>query len=275
MSEQLIALILGLVEGLTEFLPVSSTGHLILFGHALEFTGEKAEAFEVMIQGGAILSVLLLYWRRFIRFAVVPRNADLKSALKAPGLDGVTGWLKLAVVTFPPCVVGLLAHDYITEHLFSPVPVALGLIVGAFALIFAENKTHGSGATVEQLTFRQSLIVGLFQCIALWPGMSRAGWTIVGGMVSGLSRGAAAEFSFIAAVPVILLASGYSLLKHLHAFSPADLQILLIGFVVSFLTAALAITAFMKVLQKISLKPFAYYRIILGLVVFCMLFSRG
>lgn len=127
---------------------------------------------------------------------------------------------------------------------------------------------------MEQITLKQSFLIGVFQCIALWPGMSRAGWTIVGGMVSGLSRGAAAEFSFIAAVPVILLASTYSLVKHYHAFTPSDLQILAIGFLVSFVTAAIAITTFMKVVQKISLKPFAYYRIVLGLVVFLTVIDR-
>lgn len=262
------AIILGIVEGLTEYLPVSSTGHLILFGKLLAFEGDRADSFDIVIQAGAILSVVVLYWRRFLDLF---RGPYTLSAALSPGLSGVAGVAKLAVASIPPSILGVLFHHHIKDFLFHPGPIAWALILGAVAMLFTESKTHGEGSEPESITLKQSFLIGLFQCIALWPGMSRAAWTIMGGMSIGLSRKAAAEFSFLAAVPLILAASGFDLIKNYSRISPEDFSLLLIGMVVSFITALVAIATFIKLVQRVSLRPFAIYRILLGILVLCLL----
>lgn len=262
------AVILGIVEGITEYLPVSSTGHLILFGQILEFQGDRADSFDIVIQAGAILSVVVLYWRRFFNLFRGPYTV---SAALAPGLTGLSGIAKLMAASIPPSILGLLLHKQIKEHLFHSTPIAWGLILGAFAMLITEARTKGSGTETDSITLKQSFLIGLFQCIALWPGMSRAAWTIMGGMTIGLSRRAAAEFSFLAAVPLILAASGFDLLKNYNHFSAADLELLAIGLFVSFVTAIVAVAAFIKLVQRVSLRPFAIYRILLGILVLWML----
>jgi undecaprenyl-diphosphatase len=281
MNDILSVIILGLVEGITEFLPVSSTGHLIISGTLLRFHHKTPVVFEIVIQGAAILSVLLIFWSRWRSlFADMSVNFQALSALRPgearqqlinsvsqTGLFGNAGIAKLIIASTPPAMVGLGLHNYITEYLFSPTPVAVALCSGAVAILWIEWVTNGKGREIDTITYRDALIIGLFQCLALWPGMSRAAWSIVGAMSVGLSRRAAAEFSFLAAVPLILSAAGYELLAKWSTLETGDLFLLALGCAVSFATAALAVTTFLGLLQRFSLRPFAYYRLALAAIV--------
>ena len=202
------AVILGIIEGLTEFIPVSSTGHLIVFGTLLGFVGEKAASFEVFIQLGAILSVVVLYWKRFLRLIPGKTRLPLDSRL-----DGWDGLCRIAVATVPALIAGYLAHGFIKTYLFTPGTVTVALIVGGIGILLAEKHAARNSTSLDSLTLRQALVVGLFQTLSLWPGISRSGATIVGGLVMGLDRKSAAEFSFLIAVPVMIAATGYDLLK--------------------------------------------------------------
>ncbi|MEW5850408.1 MAG: undecaprenyl-diphosphate phosphatase [Myxococcota bacterium] len=257
----LVALVLGVVEGLTEFLPVSSTGHLILAGHALGFKGDAADTFEVAIQSGAMLAVVVLYWRRFWGLVRPPQDS---------GFAGVRGIGLIALTSLPAFVMGALLHGFIKRNLFNPTTVALGLAVGAVAIFVVEAlplkvRTH----SLDELDWRQALGVGLCQCLALWPGMSRSACTILGGMGVGLSRAAAAEFSFFAAVPIICAATALDLYKGIKGglLSAADLPHFSVGLVVSFVSAWLAIKGFIRLVQTTTLRPFALYRIVIAAVV--------
>ncbi len=259
MSEWMKAVLLGLVEGLTEFIPVSSTGHLIITGDLLAFKGNAASTFEVFIQLGAILAVVFLYKERFIGLL------DFK---KKTGLSGMNGLLLLAVTTAPALVVGFLVHSYIKTYLFNPFTVALGLGVGGLIMIVAENRLPVSKINkIDELKPRDALFVGLFQCLAMWPGVSRSGATIVGGMLVGIERKTAAEYSFLAAVPVMCAASIYDLYKSRAFLSASDIPIFLIGFVVSFISAWFAIKFFIRLLGKYTLKPFGWYRVGMALLI--------
>lgn len=263
MDSLLTALIQGLVEGLTEFLPVSSTGHLILSGELLDFTGAKAATFDVGIQLGAILAVVVIYRERFLGL-VRPDPARAFS-----GLRGL--WL-LFVTTLPGGLAGLALHGPIKEYLFGPQTVAWALAVGAVAIFVVEalprrDETEG----LDELTPKLALGVGLFQCLALWPGFSRSAATIMGGMLLGMRRKLAAEYSFIAAVPIMVAATGYDMLKNLDLFSAADLPFLAVGFVVSFLSAWAAVRLFIGLVSRMTLRPFAVYRLILAAMVLIFL----
>jgi undecaprenyl-diphosphatase len=263
MHDILVAIVLGIVEGLTEFLPISSTGHLILAGHVLGFAGEKASTFEVFIQLGAILAVVWLYWRRF---------AALFDFRNGSGLSGSRGLIALAVTTLPALVIGFAAHKAIKEHLFNNFTVALGLGLGGIALILIERWLKDrQGVRLEALNLRQALIIGFCQVLAMWPGVSRSGATIVGGMAQGLDRRAAVEYSFLAAVPVMIAATGYDLMKSLHTLHAADAPMFAVGFVTSFLMAIGAIKLFVRYVQTTDLKPFGWYRIALALVILAIL----
>lgn len=253
------AVILGIVEGLTEFLPVSSTGHLILTGHLLGFTGQKAATFEVVIQLGAILAVVVLYWDRFW---------GLLRPQAGRAFSGIRGLWLLFLTSLPAGLMGLAAHDFIKEHLFGPYTVALALAVGAIAILIVErmNKqphTH----TLDEVTPTLALGIGFFQCLALWPGFSRSAATIMGGMILGARRTVAAEYSFIAAVPIMFAATGYDLLKNMDLFTSADIPFMAVGFVVSFFAAWAAIKGFISLLGKVTLRPFAWYRLVLAPIV--------
>lgn len=260
MPELIVAVILGVVEGLTEFLPVSSTGHLILAGHALGFTGERADIFEVVIQGGAMLAVVGLYWSRL-------------RGLLSKGQAGFSGWRGvglMALTSAPALMLGLLAHKTIKALLFKPFTVALALAVGGVAMLVVERlvpkpRTH----TVDELTWKQALGIGLCQCLALWPGMSRAASTIVGGMALGLSRRAATEYSFLAALPIIAAATGYDLLKGIRdgTLHAEDAGIFAVGVVVSAVSAYAAVRGFVAYVSGRTLLPFGVYRIVLAAVV--------
>ena len=254
------AVILSIVEGLTEFLPVSSTGHLIITGDLLNFTGEKATVFSVFIQLGAILAVVVLYWQRF--WGLLRPRADQKFS----GLRGI--WL-LILTCIPACVMGLLFHDFIKAYLFTPATVAVALIVGAIMMIVVERRDfHPTSTSLDELTPRLAFGIGCFQCLALWPGFSRSASTIMGGMLLGAKRSLAAEYSFIAAVPIMVAATGYDLLKSWHLLSAADAPFFAIGMVGSFLSALLAIKVFIALVSRMTLIPFAIYRLILAPLVY-------
>ncbi len=256
----LITVILGIVEGLTEFIPVSSTGHLIVVGSLLGFAGEKASTFEVAIQLGAILAVPVLYLNRFQRLIPHPKNTKLSSE---SAMDGWSGLWRIAVATLPALLVGYLAHDFIKSRLFTPGTVSWALLVGAIGIIVAERfVSRHIPSSIDTLTLRQAFGIGLFQTLALWPGMSRSAATIIGGMLMGLDRKGAAEFSFLIAVPIMAAASGYDLLKMRGSFSSAELAQFSAGFVISFVVAVVSIASFIRILSRWSLAPFAWYRIV-------------
>jgi undecaprenyl-diphosphatase len=252
-----IAVLLGVVEGLTEFIPVSSTGHLILVGHLLGFVGDKAASFEVAIQLGAILAVVFLYRRRFIE--LIPQRSVPYADSTLKGWSGI--W-RIALATLPALMVGFLARHTIKEQLFTPLAVTWALAVGGVVILLVEKfVSHRHSRSLETLTLEQALGVGLFQVLALWPGTSRAAATIVGGLIVGLERKGAAEFSFLIAVPIMFAATGYELLKMRNLFAPQDLAQVGVGFVVSFLVALIAVKTFVSILSRWSLAPFAWYRI--------------
>ncbi|KAB2952313.1 undecaprenyl-diphosphate phosphatase [Heliorestis acidaminivorans] len=255
----LVALILAIVEGFTEFLPVSSTGHLILLGHLLGFDDERAATFEIFIQLGAILSVLFLYKEKFIDMG----QLFFKQGLKPPK-HGFSV-LHLLAALIPALLLGYLLHGFIKDHLFSEKTVIIGLVVGALLLLVADR--YASKAKVQSfddISLKQAFSVGLFQCLSLWPGFSRSGATISGGILVGLSPKVAAELSFIVAVPIMFAATGYDLLKSYHFLTMADIPIFALGFVVAFFVAWLSIMWFLRFLENVGLAPFAYYRFILA-----------
>jgi undecaprenyl-diphosphatase len=258
------SVILGIVEGVTEFLPISSTGHLIVAGHLLGQTGDVEKTFEIFIQLGAILAVVVLYWERFL---LLFRTDQQKP------FSGLRGWMLLAITSFPAALLGLLAHDAIKTYLFNPTTVAWALLVGGIAIIVIEQlKLKTFTESLDELTVKQALMIGLFQCLSLWPGTSRAASTIVGGLFSGLNRKIAAEYSFLAAVPIMCMATLYDLKKSIHLLHASDLPIFALGFVVSFVSAILAIKFFIQLLQKSTLVPFGVYRVVAGLVFIVLLY---
>lgn len=256
MDNLLTALMLSIVEGVTEFLPVSSSGHLILVGDLLRFTGEKAATFEVVIQLGAIMAVVVLYWKRFL--GLVRPQPHVRFA----GLRGL--WL-LFLTSLPACVAGLLFHSSIKQYLFRPATVLAALVVGALCMIFVERRRHTpSSVSLDELTPAMALGIGCFQCLALWPGFSRSAATIMGGMILGARRALAAEYSFIAAVPIMVAATGYDLLKNFSLFTAADIPFFAVGMTGAFVSALLAVKGFVALLGKMTLVPFAVYRLVLA-----------
>lgn len=265
MSDTVIAIIQGIVEGLTEFLPVSSTGHLILTGEALQFTGPKAHSFEVIIQVGAILAVVVLYFRRFT--GLLADGTSVKR-LFAPGLTGAAGIGKLALATIPALFLGALLHKTIKHYLFAPLPVAAALFVGGVIILMIERGKRGEvGISADEITSKQAFLIGCIQCLAMWPGMSRSGTVIIGAMLLGLHRRAATEFSFLAAVPVLAAAAAKDAKDALPTLSSHDTYLLAIGLITSFVTALLTVKVFTAMVSKMTLIPFGYYRIVLAVVV--------
>lgn len=268
MASVLDGVILGVVEGLTEFLPVSSTGHLILMSRALGLNHESTENFAVMVQFGAILAVAVYYRERVL---------TLVQGALGKHERGRKLLLLLITAFIPAMIVGLLAGDFIAAKLFGARPVAIALIVGGVAMIFAERAAKRVEnypiASLEQATFKDALIVGCIQCLALWPGMSRSMTTIVGAQLRGFSNVAAAEFSFLLALPTLGAATIY---KFFGAYQdmrdePGFLQALFIGNVVSFIVAFIAVWTFIRLVEKVGMTPFGIYRIILGIVVFALI----
>lgn len=267
MHSLFIAFVLGVVEGLTEFLPVSSTGHMIIVGEWLGFTGDKAKTFEVIIQLGSILAVVVMFWRRLfgligIHFGGKPVEHEGKTAGRLK-----LGHILLAMI--PAVVLGLLFHDFI-KSLFAPKNVMYALVVGGFLLLAAEwlKPKKPSAEGLDDITYRQAFMIGCFQCLALWPGFSRSGSTIAGGMLVGVNRYAASEFSFILAVPMMIGASGLDLYKSLHFLTMSDLPMFAVGFATAFVVALIAIKTFLSLIKRISFVPFAIYRFIVAAVVY-------
>ena len=243
------ALILGIVEGLTEFLPVSSTGHLILAADLLDFRGERASVFNLAIQTGAMLAVVWEYRARF--FKIDPQL-----------------YRNLLVAFIPAAILGLALGSLIKSYLFKPVPVALAFIVGGLIILFVEKRKIAFRVeSTQAMTWLDALKVGIAQCFALIPGTSRSGATIIGGMLFGLSRKAATEFSFFLAVPTLIAAGAYDLWKNRELFSGADVPLFAVGLVTSFVTAWLVIRWLIRYVATHDFKPFAWYRIAFGLVV--------
>ena len=262
----LIAIIQGIVEGLTEFLPISSTGHLILSGHLLGFTDERAKTFEIVIQLAAILAVVTLYFHRFLRFIPTRNNNKLM------GFNGINALKTLLITSLPAVIAGFLLHDFVKDQLFRPLTVAVGLFIGGILLIFYDRFVPKPDTNeLDKITGKQALGVGLAQIFSIWPGVSRAASTIVGGSFLKLDRKTAVEYSFFAAVPVMVGATALDLLKSMDNLSASDLPLFILGMAVSYITAMLAITFLLKYVQKHSLAIFGYYRILLAILVLIIL----
>ncbi|MCE5268249.1 MAG: undecaprenyl-diphosphate phosphatase [Planctomycetaceae bacterium] len=268
--QDVLAALMGVVEGLTEFLPISSTGHLVLVGHFSGFENTMpagaAKAFEIIIQLGAILAIVAAYPRRFTGLLRVTDNR---------GFSGLRGIGLLLITTIPASILGLLTHHLIKETLFHPLTVAAALAVGAVWILVTEYwhprpKVEG----VDSLTWREALSIGLFQCLSLWPGMSRAASTILGGMISGVERKTATEYSFFAAVPIMIAATIFELHKSYRDLA-GHFQVVAIGFVVSFVVAWLAVKGFVWFLGQHTLVPFGWYRLALAAVVLWAALTLG
>lgn len=249
------AIILAIIEGITEYLPISSTGHMIIGSSLMGISElEFTKVFEVNIQFGAILSVVVLYWKRFFQ--------------------SFEFYKKLLAAFIPAAIIGFLLNDFIDQLLESVAVVAVMLVLGGIILVFID-KYFENKATKEDITYPDAVKIGLFQCIAMIPGVSRSAASIIGGMFQGLPRKDAAEFSFFLAVPTMFAASGYKLLKAFKAgsltFSANELQLLAIGNIVAFIVAMAAIKFFIGYLQKYGFKVFGYYRIVVGLIILGLL----
>jgi undecaprenyl-diphosphatase len=253
------ALLLGLVEGATEFLPISSTGHLIIVGDLINFLSkEKRDVFEIVIQLGSILSVCWLYHARL--FNVV---RTLKNDVQAQRFA-----LQLFVGFLPLAILGLKFHHQIKEALFKPVPVAIALIVGGLVILFIEKLSlKAKISNIESMSVLDAFKIGCAQALALIPGVSRSGATILGGMSFGLSRQVATEFSFFLAIPVMFAATGYDLLKNRELLNTDDAGLFLVGFIAAFLSALVAIKTLIRYVAEHDFKIFAWYRIALGIAV--------
>jgi undecaprenyl-diphosphatase len=256
------AIIMGLVEGFTEFLPISSTGHLILAGSLLNFTGEKVKVFEIAIQAGAIFAVMWEYRKR-IGTVLAGLTSDPKQQKFV---------INLVVAFLPAAILGLLFSKKIKEHLFAPVPVALAFIVGGFVILWVENrnKERPQAARIESvddMTMLDAFKIGCAQAFALIPGTSRSGATIIGGMLFGLSRKAATEFSFFLAIPTLLAATVYSVYKERALLSMADLPLFGIGGIAAFVSAFLCVRWLLRYISSHDFTVFAWYRIVFGIVI--------
>jgi undecaprenyl-diphosphatase len=256
-----IVVALGVVEGLTEFLPVSSTGHLILAGHWLGYRGEHVAVFEVVIQVGAILAVMWEYRRQLIGYLGTPARPVSRRF-----------YANIILAFLPSAGLGLLFHQAIEKRLFGPLPVACALLAGAVAILVIEKLPHRTRTrSLDELSYGQALGIGVAQCAALFPGFSRAGATILGGLLAGLDRPTATLFSFLLAIPTIVGAATLELASNSQSMSRAELGWIGVGLVVSFFAAWISIRWFLRYVSRHSLRVFAWYRIALALLVFWLL----
>ena len=257
------AVVLGLVQGLTEFIPISSTAHLILVGDLMNFSGERAATFEVFIQLGSVMAVVAVYRGRFI---------ELLDFRRRTGFAGPRGLGFLLLTTLPALVFGAVFHGAIKAYLFNPFNVAIGMAVGGAWILLAERFFTGAAKNnLDGLTWKDALWIGCFQCMALWPGMSRSASTILGGMITGLERKTATEYSFFAAVPVMFAATLFDLWKSLPCLGRADIPLFLVGFLVSFASAWVAIRFLIRFLSRHTLMPFGWYRLAVAGIVLLLL----
>ncbi|MGQ5177248.1 undecaprenyl-diphosphate phosphatase [Bacillus halotolerans] len=266
--ELFVAAILGIVEGLTEYAPVSSTGHMIIVDDIWLKSGslmseEAANSFKVVIQLGSILAVAIVFKDRILNLLGLKKNitSDQEHGHKL-------SIAQIAVGLVPAAVLGFLFEDYIDEYLFSVRTVAIGLIAGAVLMLAADwiNKRKETTDTLDRISYKQAIVVGLFQCLALWPGFSRSGSTISGGVILGLNHRAAADFTFIMAMPIMMGASTLSLVKHWDSLSSDLMPFFIVGFICAFVVALFVVRFFLRLINKIKLVPFAIYRIILGVI---------
>jgi len=275
----IVALILGLVEGLTEFAPVSSTGHMIIVDDMLlksaDILGspEVANTFKVVIQLGSIMAVVIVFWSRLWSLVGINVGGAVK---KAPS-DSRLKLTHVIIGLLPAVVFGFAFEDFIDTYLFRIETVLLALIAGSFLMILADWKSkqtnHYEGASLDEITYKQAFLIGLFQCIALWPGFSRSGATISGGVLMGLKHRAAADFTFIMAVPIMFGASAVSLVKKLDFMTADVIPFFIVGFVSAFVFAWISIRFFLALISRIKLLPFAIYRIVLAVVLGIVYFS--
>jgi undecaprenyl-diphosphatase len=258
MASYLIATILGIVEGFTEFLPISSTGHLILVNEFISFSKNFTLLFDIVIQLGAILAVVVYFWEKLWPFTKDSnKNKEILSL-----------WYKTIVGVLPAVVLGALLGGLIEEKLFNPWTVAIALLIGGLIILYIERrKVEPKITSINNLSFKTAFFIGLVQCLSMIPGTSRAGATIIGGMVFGASRFVATEFSFFLAIPTMIAASAYSLFKYRALLNISQLFVLSIGFVVSFIVALAVIKFLINYVQKNNFKIFGYYRIILGIII--------
>lgn len=260
------AVLAGIVEGATEFIPVSSTGHLDLLDALLGYTDAKAKVFEIFIQLGAILAIVVLYWRTIV--------AAISGVARDPAATRLV--VNLAVAFVPVAIVGLVLHRWITAHLLTPVVIAGALIVGGVIILLIERwQPRTTTPTLDDVAVPTAFGIGLAQLLSLVPGTSRSGATIMGGYALGLSRRAATEFSFLLAVPVMVAATLFDLFKNRGMLGGADVPSFAVGFVVSFVTAIVIVRGFLRYVSRHSFAAFAWYRIALGIVVFLVLRHAG
>ena len=243
-------IILAIIEGLTEFLPVSSTGHMILASAAMNIHNDEfVKTFEVAIQLGAILAIALMYFKRF--------------------LQGIDIYLKLIVAFFPTAIIGFLAYDFIKTYLFNPVIVSVSLILGGIVLIWIDKRVvarQSEVLTLEKIPYKNAFFIGLMQCLSMIPGTSRAAATIIGGVFNKLDKKQATEFSFLLAIPTMFAATGYDLIKTPIEFTNNEILLLTIGLIFAFISAWFAVKLFLKIVENYGFKHFGYYRIIIGLI---------
>ncbi|MBI5208187.1 MAG: undecaprenyl-diphosphate phosphatase [Candidatus Firestonebacteria bacterium] len=260
MNDIIKVIILGIVEGLTEFLPISSTGHLIIVNEFINFTGSFANMFDIVIQLGAILSVIVYFWRKLSPFG------NNKTSLEKNETWEI--WKKTIIGVFPALILGSIFGKHIKNYLFNPITVSSALVIGGIVLIIIERREMRSQiTTISTLNYKTVFYIGMIQCLAMIPGTSRSAATIIGAMLLGASRLVAAEFSFFLAIPTLFAASVYSLLKINFNLNIFQIELLIIGFIVSFLVAWIVIAKFIKFISKHDFKFFGYYRIVLGIFV--------
>lgn len=270
--EILKAIILGIIEGITEWLPISSTGHMILADEFIQLNTSDAfkEMFFVVVQLGAIMAVVVLFWNKLFPFSLKDKKLEIKK-------DIFDLWFKVIVAALPAAVIGLLFDDMLNAIFYNYQTVALMLIIYGILFIIVENRNKNrvpKVETLEALTYKTALMIGLFQVLALIPGTSRSGATIIGAILIGTSRFVAAEFTFFLAIPVMVGASLLKLLKFGLAFTGSELTILLVGMFVAFIVSVLAIKFLMGYIKKHDFKAFGYYRIVLGIIVLAYFLMR-
>jgi undecaprenyl-diphosphatase len=260
------AVLLGIVEGATEFIPVSSTGHLILAGEVLNYEGPQADSFAVFIQLGAILAIVWMYREKVIGvFGNAHRDPTARQML-----------INLAIACVPAAITGFLVYDWLKEHLFNPVTVAWALLVGGIVILLIEKwNPPVEVEDVDYIPPGKALGVGIAQILSLFPGVSRSGATIMGARSLGLSRRAATEFSFFLAIPMMFMATGYDLFKSWDTLSAADAPVFAVGFIVSFITALVVVKAFLAFVSRKSFVGFAWYRIIFGALLLIVFWNRA
>lgn len=281
------AVIIAIVEGITEFIPVSSTGHMIIVGDLINFKGNFANIFSIVIQLGAILAIVVLYWDKLFGsvkelfsamgtiFGNISRKGKVKN-LNYKQRNSIKFWKNIIIATIPAMILGLLFDDLIDKYLFNSLTVAIGLFVGGFLLLLTERPLKKKQKTmdIDGINSAQALKVGVFQCLAMWPGMSRSSSTIIGGWFGGISTVAATEFSFFLAIPVMIGASGLKIFKNLNGITSGEWLVLAIGFIVAFIVALIVVDKFVNYLKKKPMKTFAIYRIFVSIILFVLIFAN-